>query len=58
MALHLAGLRPSTQHESVVPAGTVFGNKTTITAGCVLGEGCVLGDKSSIKRSVLGSNVK
>jgi translation initiation factor eIF-2B subunit gamma len=58
IALHLAGLRPSVQHDNVVPASTVTGSKTTIAAGCVLGEGCVLGDKASIKRSVLGNNVK
>ncbi|GFH11458.1 eukaryotic initiation factor, partial [Haematococcus lacustris] len=52
------GLRPSKLHDNVVPASTVLGNKTTIAAGCVLGEGCTLGDKASIKRSVLGANCR
>ncbi len=58
VALHLTGLKASSQHDNVVPASTQLGNKSTIAASCVLGEGCVLGDKSSIKRSVLGNNCK
>lgn len=54
VALHLSGLKASQPHDNVVPASTTLGHKTTIAAACVLGEGCALGDKSSIKRSVLG----
>lgn len=58
VALHLSGLKASKQFENVVPASVQIGNKSTIASGCILGEGCVLGDKSSIKRSVLGSGCK
>ena len=57
LALHLSGLKP-TKYDNIVAPSTVLGNKTTVAAGCVVGENGVLGDKTSIKRSVLGSNVK
>ncbi len=57
-ALHLTGLKASANHENVVPTSTQLGNKFTIAAACILGENCALGDKTSIKRSVLGSNCK
>lgn len=56
-ALHLSGLHAS-KFDNIVPPSTTIGNKTTITAACIVGENCVLGDKSSIKRSVLGHNCK
>mmetsp|Transcript_13010 Transcript_13010/g.22960 ORF Transcript_13010/g.22960 Transcript_13010/m.22960 type:complete len:470 (+) Transcript_13010:3-1412(+) len=57
-ALSLTGLKPSALHENVVPTTTVLGNKSTISAACLIGEHCSIGDKSSIKRSVLGNNVR
>ncbi|KAG1665277.1 hypothetical protein FOA52_015854 [Chlamydomonas sp. UWO 241] len=55
-ALHLTGHRPS-RYDNVVAASAVLGTKTTVAAACIVGEGCTLGDKSSIKRSVLGRDV-
>mmetsp|Transcript_15489 Transcript_15489/g.33608 ORF Transcript_15489/g.33608 Transcript_15489/m.33608 type:complete len:476 (-) Transcript_15489:297-1724(-) len=57
VAMHLSGLRP-TKYENIVAASTTIGNKTTIAAACIVGENGALGDKSSIKRSVLGHGVK
>lgn len=57
VALKLSGLRPG-RNDNIVPASVQLGNKITITAACILGEGCVVGDKSSVKRSVLGNGCK
>lgn len=53
----LAGLRPS-KYDNIVSASAVLGNKTTVASACIIGDSCMLGDKTSIKRSVLGANVK
>ena len=57
LALHLSGLRP-TKYDNIVAASTSIGNKTTVAAACIVGENGQLGDKSSIKRSVLGNGVR
>lgn len=57
-ALHLTGLTPSAQHDNVVPPSVTLGSKATVASGCVLGEGCAVGDRASIKRSVLGSGCR
>lgn len=57
LALHLSGLRPS-KYDNIVAASTTLGNKTTVAAACIVGDNGVIGDKSSIKRSVLGNGVK
>ena len=54
VALHVTGHAPSPQYDNVVPASTSIGAKANVASGCVLGEHCVLADKASIKRSVLG----
>ncbi len=56
-ALHLTGMRPS-KYDNVVAESATIGSKTTIAAACIVGENCVLGDKSSIKRSILGNGCK
>jgi translation initiation factor eIF-2B subunit gamma len=55
--LKLTGLRPG-RHDNIVPPSCALGNKATVASACILGEGCAVGDKSSIKRSVLGAAVK
>jgi translation initiation factor eIF-2B subunit gamma len=57
IALHLSGLRP-TKYDNIVASSTALGNKTTVAAGCIIGENGVIGDKSSIKRSVLGNGCR
>ncbi|KQJ97549.1 translation initiation factor eIF-2B subunit gamma [Brachypodium distachyon] len=62
-ASHLSGYSFST-HNNIVHLSCVLGSKTTIGPQCMLAEGSQLGDKCSIKRSVIGrhcrigSNVK
>ena len=35
-----------------------LGNKALVAAGCIVGEGSSVGDKSSVKRSVIGEHCK
>ncbi|GAX72742.1 hypothetical protein CEUSTIGMA_g198.t1 [Chlamydomonas eustigma] len=57
VALHLSGLRPS-KYDNIVATTTTLGNKATVASACIVGENSVLGDKSSIKRSVLGNGIR
>ncbi|ONM07282.1 transferase [Zea mays] len=60
---HLSGYSFSAQNNIIHPS-SVLGSKTTIGPHCILAEGSQLGDKCSVKRSVIGrhcrigSNVK
>uniref|UniRef100_A0A0E0PXF2 Translation initiation factor eIF2B subunit gamma n=1 Tax=Oryza rufipogon TaxID=4529 RepID=A0A0E0PXF2_ORYRU len=62
-ASHLSGYSFSAQNNIIHPT-SVLGSKTTIGPQCMLAEGSQLGDKCSVKRSVIGrhcrigSNVK
>ncbi|XP_066386686.1 uncharacterized protein [Miscanthus floridulus] len=62
-ASHLSGYSFSAQNNIIHPS-SVLGSKTTIGPHCILAEGSQLGDKCSVKRSVIGrhcrigSNVK
>ncbi|XP_047341196.1 translation initiation factor eIF-2B subunit gamma [Impatiens glandulifera] len=62
-ASHLSGYTFSTQNNVIDPSAKL-GSKTTVGPQCVLGEGSEMGDKCSVKRSVIGrhcrigSNVK
>ncbi|KAL6879666.1 hypothetical protein ACP4OV_012325 [Aristida adscensionis] len=62
-ANHLSGYAFSAQNNIIHPS-SVLGSKTTIGPHCMLAEGSQLGDKCSVKRSVIGrhcrigSNVK
>jgi len=49
---------PLAPFASLVHPSVEQGNKTTVAASCVVGEGSTLGDKSSVKRSVIGSFCK
>ena len=42
------------KHDNYVDDACQLGAKTTVAAGCMLGRGTTLGDKCSVKRSVLG----
>ncbi|CAA7044758.1 unnamed protein product [Microthlaspi erraticum] len=63
-ANHLSGYSFSAQHNNIVHPSAVLGSKTTVGQNCMLGEGSQVGDKCSVKRSVIGrhcrigSNVK
>lgn len=62
-ANHLSGYSFSHQHHIIHPSAEL-GSKTTVGPHCMLGEGSQMGDKCSVKRSVIGrhcrigSNVK
>lgn len=62
-ASHLSGYSFSAQNNIIDPS-TVLGSKTTVGPQCMLGEGSQMGDKCSVKKSVIGrhcrigSNVK
>lgn len=62
-ASHLSGYSFSAQNNIIHPSA-VLGSKTTVGPQCMLGEGSQMGDKCSVKRSVIGrhcrigSNVK
>lgn len=57
VALHLTGLEPS-KYDNIVPPSTTFGAKSTVGNACIVGENGTLGDKVSVKRSVIGNNAK
>ncbi|XP_074263010.1 uncharacterized protein LOC141585849 [Silene latifolia] len=62
-ASHLSGYSFSPQNNIIHPSAEI-GSKTTVGPHCMLGEGSQMGDKCSVKRSVIGrhcrigSNVK
>ena len=41
---------------NIVADSVELGNKSTIGGGCIVGDGTRMGEKSSIKRSVIGAN--
>ncbi|CAL1403530.1 unnamed protein product [Linum trigynum] len=62
-ANHLSGYSFSA-HNNIIHPSADLGSKTTVGPHCMLGEGSLMGDKCSVKRSVIGrhcrigSNVK
>ncbi|KAL8527297.1 hypothetical protein ACS0TY_005245 [Phlomoides rotata] len=62
-ARHLSGYTFS-KHNNIIDPSAVLGSKTTVGGQCMLGEGSQMGDKCSVKKSIIGrhcrigSNVK
>jgi translation initiation factor eIF-2B subunit gamma len=56
-AAHLTGYCLS-QYDNVVDASAQLGQRATVGPACIVGERVVIGDKSSIKRSVIGPNTR
>lgn len=56
-AAHLTGHCLS-QYDNVVDASAQLGQRATVGPACIVGERVVIGDKSSIKRSVIGPNTR
>lgn len=46
----------NSKHGNYVHDSVQMGAKTTVASACMVGRGSTLGDKCSVKRSVLGSN--
>jgi translation initiation factor eIF-2B subunit gamma len=55
-ALRLTGLSAG-RHGNVVAADAALGAKATVGPACVVAAGCSLGDRASVKRSVVGKGV-
>ena len=58
LALHLLGPPTNPRHDNWVDPGVKLGAKTTVGAGCIIGPGTAIGDKGSVKRSVVGSDCR
>ncbi|XP_059665475.1 uncharacterized protein LOC132311553 [Cornus florida] len=56
-ASHLSGYSFSA-HNNIIHPSAVLGSKTTVGPHCMLGEGSQMGDKCSVKRSVIGSHCR
>ncbi|KAL6771923.1 hypothetical protein ACKKBG_A28310 [Auxenochlorella protothecoides x Auxenochlorella symbiontica] len=49
---------PNAKYENFVHSSVQMGSKAAVGAGCMIGEDVVLGDKSTVKRSVIGPNCR
>ena len=58
LALHLLGPPTNPRHDNWVDPSVKLGGKTTVGAGCIIGPGTAIGDKGSVKRSVVGSDCR
>ena len=58
LALHLLGPPTNPRHDNWVDPSVKLGAKTTVGAGCIIGPGTAVGDKGSVKRSVVGSDCR
>lgn len=56
-ALHLTGMTPS-RHDNVLAPTVTMGSKATVGPACIVGDQSSLGDKCSVKRSVIGSGCR
>ena len=58
LALHLLGPPTNPKHDNWLDPSVKLGAKTTVGPGCIIGAGTVVGDKGSVKRSVVGLDCK
>lgn len=58
LATALLGPPANPKYDNYVDASVALGGKSNVASGCVVGRGTVLGDKCSVKRSVIGANCK
>ena len=56
-AAHLIGRNPS-KYENFVEGSVTIGAKSTIGPGCIVADGVTLGEKCSVKRSVIGRGLR
>ncbi|KAL3137832.1 hypothetical protein ABBQ38_005086 [Trebouxia sp. C0009 RCD-2024] len=50
--------KPNSRFENFVHETVKLGSKATVSAGCIVGKGSILGDRCSVKRSIIGSTCK
>jgi len=57
LAERLLGPATNPRHENWLDPSVKPGAKSTIGAGCIIAAGCTVGDKNTLKRSVMGRSV-
>lgn len=57
VAVRLLGAATNARHENWMDPSTRLGAKATVGAGCIVAPGCIVGDKSTLKRSIVGRGV-
>jgi len=57
LAVQLLGPPSNPRHENWMETPKRLGSKATVGAGCVIAGGADIGDKTSVKRSVIGPGV-
>lgn len=58
LASRLLTEKPNSRFENFVHESVQLGSKATVSAGCIVGKGSILGDRCSVKRSIIGSTCK
>ena len=58
LALHLLGPPTNPKHDNWLDPSVKLGSKTTVGPGCIIGANTTVGDKGSVKRSVVGLDCK
>lgn len=58
LALQLLGPPTNPKHENWLDPSVKLGAKTTVGPGCIMGADTLVGDKASVKRSVVGADCK
>ena len=58
LASRLLTEKPNSRFENFMHESVQLGSKATVSAGCIVGKGSILGDRCSVKRSIIGSTCK
>ncbi|KAA6423077.1 MAG: hypothetical protein FRX49_07065 [Trebouxia sp. A1-2] len=58
LASRLLTEKPNSRFENFVHESVQLGSKATVSAGCIVAKGNVLGDRCSVKRSIIGTTCK
>ena len=58
LASRMLSEKPNSRFENFMHESVQLGSKATVSAGCIVGKGSILGDKCSVKRSIIGSTCK
>jgi len=58
LASRLLTEKPNSRFENFVHESVQLGSKATVSAGCIVAKGTVLGDRCNVKRSIIGTTCK